>query len=397
VSSERAPRPLRIAVLGDFESIHTRRWLRVFIERGHDVHAISFYRPRAELPGVTLHILSGASASTARPETARAGLTARIRDALPPSLTRLAQAWRYRRAGLKQTLAAIEPDVFHAHYVVEHGFFGALAGFHPYVVSAWGSDLYVAPRNPLGRLVARYALRRADLVTANDPALRERAVTLGAAPDCAAVVRLGVDDAFLEEPFVSVNLEPHEAPPTVISVRALESLYNVDAVLHAFAQFQQSLPAAQLLVAGDGSERASLETLAGELGLGGAVRFVGLLDAAALRAALRSAHVYVSVPSSDSLAISTLEAMASGAFPVVSDLPSQDWIEDGVNGLRVPSGDVYTLARALGDAFSDEGRRRQAALANRARVASEGRNRTNMLQMEALYYRLVEVRPQGQA
>ena len=38
---------LRIAVLGDFDGVHTRSWLRWFIARGHDVHAISFYPVRA--------------------------------------------------------------------------------------------------------------------------------------------------------------------------------------------------------------------------------------------------------------------------------------------------------------------------------------------------------------
>jgi len=48
---------LRIAVLGDFDGVHTRSWLRWFIDRGHDVHAISFYPPAAPLDGVTLHVL----------------------------------------------------------------------------------------------------------------------------------------------------------------------------------------------------------------------------------------------------------------------------------------------------------------------------------------------------
>ncbi len=44
--------PLRIAVLGDFDGPHTRAWIQTFVERGHDVHAISYYAPLAELPGV---------------------------------------------------------------------------------------------------------------------------------------------------------------------------------------------------------------------------------------------------------------------------------------------------------------------------------------------------------
>ena len=181
--------PLRIAVLGDFDGIHTRRWLEVFVARGHDVHAISYYRPRPDLPGVTLHVLAGErrdgplrlrSGHASGPSAEGRQPTApSLAGRLPPNPLRLVHAVRYQRAGLKRTLTAIVPDVFHAHYLVEHGFYGALAGFRPYVVSAWGSDLLVESRKPLGRLIARWALRRVDLLTANDASLARRAVALG--------------------------------------------------------------------------------------------------------------------------------------------------------------------------------------------------------------------------
>ncbi len=62
------------------------------------------------------------------------------------------------RAGLRRVLDEIQPDVFHAHYAVEHGFYGAFADYHPYVVSAWGSDLLVESHKPLGKRIAGHAL-----------------------------------------------------------------------------------------------------------------------------------------------------------------------------------------------------------------------------------------------
>jgi hypothetical protein len=325
--------PLRIAVLGDFDGPHTRRWLRVFVERGHDVHAIAYYQPRNELPSVKLHVLRGTPAAA----------SGQVQGGTVSC---------YMRAGLKRTLREIEPDVFHAHYAVEHGFYGAFAGFHPYVVSCWGSDIHVESHKPAGRLIARYALGRADLVTANDPAMARR------------VVELGVP-------------------------RALEPLYNVDVIIRAFAQLHSRLPTAQLLIAHDGSERPRLEAMAQALGLADAVHFLGRLTAEELRDRLAASQVYVSVPSFDSLALSTMEAMAGGAFPVVSDLPSQEgWIEHGVNGLRVPAGNVEALAEALYQALTDAELRRRARALNRDKVEAEGQLEQNMLVMERYYYRL---------
>ena len=48
---------LRIAVLGDFDGVHTRSWVRWYIERGHDVHCVSYYAPREPVGGATVHVL----------------------------------------------------------------------------------------------------------------------------------------------------------------------------------------------------------------------------------------------------------------------------------------------------------------------------------------------------
>lgn len=264
-----------------------------------------------------------------------------------------------------------------------------MAGYHPYVVSAWGSDLFRAPRSPAGAFIARYAIGRAELVTANDPALAREALRLGAAPERVAVVRLGLDRDFLEAPLGSVNLKPESAgPPTVISDRALEPLYNIDVVIRAFGRLRERLPAARLVVAGQGSQREKLGRLAAEVGPASAIEFVGQVDQAHLQSLLSAAHVYVSAPSSDSLSLSTMEAMAAGAFPVVSDLPSQDWITDRVNGLRVPVREVEGLAERLYLALTDDAMRREAVAPNRARVQAEGDLEKNMLLMERQYYRL---------
>jgi len=378
--------PLRIAVLANFDSPHAWRWMKVFVERGHEVHAISYYRPRAALPGVTVHVLREAQVHN---HAAGGGSGRTIASRLPPSALRLVNAFRFRRAGLDLLLQELQPDLLHAHYVVEHGFFAALAGFHPLVISAWGSDLFQAPRTHAGAFTAGYALRHADLVSGNDPALIREAVRLGAPAEKAALVRLGLEEGFLEEPVTSVNLTPSAGPPTILSDRALEPLYNVDVVIRAFHQLRNTMPSARLIVAHDGSQRGRLEELSRESGETAAIDFVGRVDTARLRELLSSSHVYVSVPSSDSLAASTMEAMACGAFPLVSDLPSQDgWIIHHVTGLRVPVRDVRALADSLHVALLDNDLRRAALAPNRAKVEAEGSLTKNMLVMERHYYRL---------
>ena len=382
------PSPLRICVVGDLDGVHTHRWLRWFVERGHEMHAVSYYQPQRPPPGVTVHPLVSGSVSTTGPGGWRPAAR-RLAEAASPSLWRLVNSLRYRRRGLGSAVESVEPDVIHAHYVVEHGFYAALAGRRPLVVTAWGSDVLVAPRrSPLTQAIVRYTLRRADLVTSNNEYMAQRLVGLGAAPGKVALVVLGADAFFLEAPEASVNVRPAgETPPTVISVRSLDSrLYNVDVILRAMALVRKRVPDARLLVAGEGRLRAGLERLALRLGLEGAVTFLGYLDREALRDALASSHVYVSVPRSDGTAVSTLEAMAVGCFPIVSDLPSQEeLVRDGESGFRVPVGDGRALAERIVEALKRPDLRHRALEPNRDLVRRRGLLEENMARMEELY------------
>ena len=101
---------------------------------------------------------------------------------------------------------------------------------------------------------------------------------------------------------------------------------------------------------------------------------------------MQDAEVFVSVPSSDGTSVALLQAMAAGAFPIVSDLATQrEWIDDGVNGRRVALNDTAGLAKAIVGALGDAGFRRKAAELNRAIVEERGTNETQMLKMERLY------------
>jgi glycosyltransferase involved in cell wall biosynthesis len=379
---------LRIAVLGDFDGVHTRSWLRWFIDRGHDVHAVSFYPPRERLEGATLHTLRPARGDRVTSAT----VAPSPRSRLPRGPMRLAHALRYRAAGLARELRSIRPDVVHAHYLVEHGFYGAIAGVRPYVVTAWGSDVLVEPgRDPVSNLIARFTVRRADLLTSNNAYMADRLVALGAPRSKVEVVTLGADRYFTLRHTESVNVRGRSSgTPCVLSTRAHEPLYNIDEIIEAFGRVVRTRPDTRLVVAHGGSRAAALQRQASATG--GRVEFLGFLDRAAFRDALTDAEVFVSVPSSDGTSVALLQAMAAGCFPIVADLPTQrELVEDGVSGYRVPLHRPDVLAQRVASALADPELRRGAAMRNRELVERRGLNENEMLRMEALYRRLPRV------
>jgi len=93
------------------------------------------------------------------------------------------------------------------------------------------------------------------------------------------------------------------------------------------------------VVANDGSLRGALEMRARQLGIEGRVRFAGRLDAATQAGWYARARWFFSLPQSDSVSVSVLEAMAHGCLTILSDVPAnRELVRDGENGLVLPDG-----------------------------------------------------------
>jgi len=123
--------------------------------------------------------------------------------------------------------------------------------------------------------------------------------------------------------FVEIDELPyrHRQPlrPIFLSNRNHEELYNVSCVLRAFHRIQTEIPAARLLVAGDGSLRERLIALAQELRLNN-VEFVGLVDKDAMFALYDQSDVCLNTPNIDNMPNTVLEAGACGLALVSSNV-----------------------------------------------------------------------------
>ncbi len=116
---------------------------------------------------------------------------------------------------------------------------------------------------------------------------------------------------------------------TIVSAGRLETYKHVDDTLRAFAQLGHDY---QLVVTGDGPDRARLEMIGRELGLADTVRFVGRICAEELHRWYRSADVYVSMSSNEAMGITILELLACGARVVASDIPAHREVNQRVGG-----------------------------------------------------------------
>lgn len=151
--------------------------------------------------------------------------------------------------------------------------------------------------------------------------------------------------------------------PVFLSNRNHEPLYNVACTLRAFAVIQQKVPAARLIVAGDGSQRATLEALAGSLELRN-VEFVGRVAPERMPELYDAADIYLNSPNIDNMPGSIIEAFASGLAVVTTDAGGIPYIvSDGVSGLLVRTDDHEAMA-ALSLSLLEDGARAQQLIAN---------------------------------
>ncbi|NTV44196.1 MAG: glycosyltransferase family 4 protein [Candidatus Yonathbacteria bacterium] len=137
--------------------------------------------------------------------------------------------------------------------------------------------------------------------------------------------------------------------PTVVYVGRLEPLKGVDILLRAFAKVSVRFPDARLLVAGDGSDRERLETIATELGILPVVQFLGYVDVDTLVATyVRAAFAVVPSMWMEAFGLVGVEAMSVGRPVIASDVGGvSSWMVDGETGFLVPPGDVAALVAAM--------------------------------------------------
>jgi glycosyltransferase involved in cell wall biosynthesis len=161
--------------------------------------------------------------------------------------------------------------------------------------------------------------------------------------------------------------------PVAAFAGRLIPIKGADVLVRAFARVAERLPAARLVVAGDGVERARLEGLARDLGLADSVSFTGHLSRADMEARLSGAWAVV-VPScfEEPHANAATEAMMRGVAVVATragGLP--EIVRDGETGLLVPPRDADALGDALARLLGD--RDLAEALGRNARRAALAR------------------------
>ena len=361
------PPTFHICYIGDARNIHIHRWAHFFVERGHQVSIIT--DEGAKVPGAEVYDIGDCMAPVH-----------------VPVLSALSQILK-KSLMMKKLVRQLQPDIVHGHYATNYGFLAAATGFQPLIQTVHGSDVLVdAAGSSTQRWFVRRALKKAVLITAVTEQMKDRVIDMGIPADRIMLHQYGVDTTVFtpaEDPAV-------KQPYRIVSTRMLEWKYNVQHLVRAAPGIRDRVPEAEIILAGDGPDQDELATMIDDLQVGDAVSMIGRVQHDAVPALLQSATIYVSTSVTDGTSLSLLEAMAAGAFPIVSDIPgNREWITDGENGFLVAVNDIDTLVDRVARVFEQPDLRGRVIADNLELVRRQGDYANNMTLMETTYYHIL--------
>ncbi|MGV9309256.1 glycosyltransferase [Nonomuraea sp. NPDC003727] len=360
-------------------AVFTHRLATGLAERGNDVHVIcqSDEGPaKASVEdGVVVHRLRSAPLL----------VHPTMRVTVPTRLDRLVRA--------------IDPDVLHAqgHFVVGRA---AMAAARRNGVPVVATNHFMPDnlfqfahiparlRESAGRLAWRDFSRifsRADHITTPTPLAAGLLTDQGFSREVEAV-SCGID---------LTRFHPHAEPKawarkafglpdreTVLFVGRLDEEKRLDELVRALPYVLNETDA-QVALVGKGNQRAELERLAGRIGVGDRVFFLGFVPDETMPQVFAAADVFAMPGVAELQSIATLEAMASG-LPVVAAnaMALPHLVED--NGYLFEPGDVMELAGHLTALLADADLRARAGRASRE-LALTHDHQASLARFEQIY------------
>jgi glycosyltransferase involved in cell wall biosynthesis len=352
---------MRLCVVGDAGSIHVRRWVEHFA-KNNELLVVSDFSD--QINGVRVEQVFVKIRQIGK---LRAEIT---------NLRRIRQ--------MQKLVREFQPDIVHGHYLPGGGLYASLSGGKRIVGHAWSP-----PKKSLKhRLVLWLVLRRCDLLFAVSEDTADRIRDRGYKGDL-ELVRFGVD------PEKFKRFSRHGTDEfRILSFRYCRPIYNPLVIVSGFKKALPWIKNACLYLFDSGDQSQEVHALVdSDPELASHVRFFHEKQYDEMPELYNSADVGISIPSSDGMPSSVIEAMSCELPVIVAEIPSmKELVEPSVTGYVTKIspdcvGDILIKAYAARSLFPEMGKRA------RARVLDPENQLTwesNMQVAEAAYRRLVQ-------
>lgn len=364
--------PVRMLVLSDARSPHTQRYVRYFAAAGYAVHLLC--DSWVDIPGVTVHV----------PEN-------------PPPVLNL-QAW----AGIAQQLIRdLRPDLVHGHYASIYGLWGALTGFHPYVLTLWGSDINVDPTlSPSYRTLIQFALEQADVLIGQSHDLNGKAEALCAGPiPLPQRLTFGIDTEKFRPGLDTQPLRERLGlgnGPVLLSPRQFKSAANIHRILEAVPAVRERHPDVSFIlntvITAQDDYYLQLMRMIDELAIGSCVRVLADVPYDEMPLLYNLAEATLSVRDADGASNTVMESLACLTPVIASDIPTNHELMGPSCGLFVNPHEPGAIARAILEILDQPESAARMGQRGRERMVDAHDHPRNMARMRELFTPWIEHR-----
>lgn len=243
-----------------------------------------------------------------------------------------------------------KPDIIHAHVVLPAGWAAVRLGrlySTPVVLTEHSGPFSMHLGTEYGRRLVRQTLKRANRVIAVSPALTQQVLAFQNGIEITVVGELVRSDFF-----VPSNHERRCSNPITrfLCIALLTEGKGLVYLLEAIRLLvKRGITSFDVVVGGDGPERARLERMTQSLGLSDWCHFLGLLDRSEVRYLMQQCDAFVLPSLGETFGIVLGEAMACGKPVIATRCGGPGFVVTPDTGILVDVADSEALADAMSD------------------------------------------------
>lgn len=345
----------RILFLADANSPHTVRWAKSIFDAGFEIGIFCFHKidfsNYSNFDDIKLYSLN---------------VSRELQSKSEDNFSKLIYLKALKK--IKRIINEFKPDIVHSHYASSYGLLGAMSGFHPYIISFWGSDVFQFPNYSfLHKAVLKFNLSRADILLSTSIIMMKEAKKYTSKE--ITVTPFGIDvNRFIPE---TVHNIITNADVVIGTIKTLEKIYGIEDLINAFKIIKLKLPdrKIKLLIVGEGTQRKNLEQLASDLQVENDIIFTGYVAHDEVDKYHKMLDIFAAVSLQESFGVSVLEASACGKPVVVSNVGGlPEVVDNGITGIIVESKNSNQLADALVTLINNPDLRKKMGDAGRSKV-----------------------------
>lgn len=376
---------MKICYIADPDIIISLRYMKYFVDRGHEVslipskiHDFDLSMEGNELDGIKVHFDN------------RIRNERKIYKLIVP---------------IKDVLKVIKPDIIHIHslttQIAKATAFSA--GKIPLVLMPWGADLLKSPQGGIRNwLITKLALKRLSAVVAPSAIMLQYAAYYGVHPSLTHLITTGTDlmSFNLDVDYIplknKLNIPPNAK--VILAPRQWSEKQNTELILRSVPLVLKEFPNVYFVFKNViGNLGSKLHAIVDELSLSNRVFLIDrdeppFISYANLPPFYRMADAVLSIPSWDTGGPSTLmETMACGSVPIVSKANSQ-WVRHKMSGFVLNHITIDSIAESIVEVLSEPNWVKHAREINHMIIKWGADVKVGMSKIESLYENILESR-----